>query len=786
MTKTTLPVIGMDCASCVNIVNRAIKKTPGVSSSEVNLATEKANIEFDETAVSLDQINDNVKKFGYSLDTSNGAGKVEDHMHHTPIEHLDILKKQVEFLFPISLLVFFLMIYDALSQYLLVLPPFPFPMVVFNFLSLALASITLFAFGGEFLSAIPRFAKTRVANMDTLIGIGTVVAYLYSLFIILFPFLATSFNLPETTYFDVVIVVIGFIKFGKYLEANSKQKTGEAIKKLLGLSAKVALVERKGKEMEVPISEVVVGDTVIVKPGAKIPVDGKILEGSTSINESMITGEPIPVDKTLGELVTSGTINVQGYIKFRAEKVGSDTLLSQIIKMVETAQGSKAPIEKLADTVSAYFVPTVLALSVLSFIVWFALDDLSLAISAFVGILVIACPCALGLATPTAIIVGVGKGAQNGILVKDAEVLEKLHQINMVVFDKTGTITTGRPVVSKVVSTSNMSEAEVISILASMEKKSAHPLAQAIVNYAIHPSLQEPSSSLRGAERRGNPESVIGDLPAGRQGFGTPNRGNLTPPVKFHTIQHFKEIPGKGLSGQINKKTYFAGNMTLLKEHKVDYDQKDIKEYTSKGMTPVFLFSGMSLLGAVFISDTLKPESKEAIAGLHKMGVKTIMLTGDDHDAAAYIAKESGIDRIYAQVLPGDKAHIIDKLKGEGHKVAMVGDGVNDSPALATADVGIAMSTGTDVAIESAGITLLHGDLSKVEKAIKLSKQTMRTIKQNLFWAFFYNVVGIPVAAGLLYPLFGIVLNPAIAGAAMAFSSVSVVTNSLRLKTAKI
>lgn len=745
MNKTvTLPVIGMDCASCSNIVNRAIKKTPGVSSSQVNLATEKADITFDETAVSLEQINDNVKKFGYSLDTTGGTGEMQSHMNHTPVEHLDMLKNQVEFLFPVSLLVFFLMVYDALSQYLVVLPPFPFPMIVFNFLGLVLASVTLFAYGQEFLSAIPRFAKTRVANMDTLIGIGTVVAYLYSLFIILFPTLTATLSLPETTYFDVVIVVIGFIKFGKYLEANSKQKTGEAIKKLLGLSAKVALIERKGKELEVPISEVVVGDTVIVKPGAKIPVDGKIVEGTTSIDESMITGEPIPVDKTIGEIVTSGTINMQGYIKFRAEKVGADTLLSQIIKMVETAQGSKAPIEKMADIVSAYFVPIVLLLSVLSFIIWFATGNLSLAISSFVGILVIACPCALGLATPTAIIVGVGKGAENGILVKDASVLEKLHEVNMIVFDKTGTITLGKPQVTSVIACADLGLDEMLSILSSMEKKSGHPLATAIVEYAKNKN------------------------------------------IPIHTIQHFKELPGKGVSGRFKSKLYLAGNLTLLKDHKISFDMEGIVEHTKKGMTPVFLFSGRTLLGIVYIADALKPESTEAIADLHSMGIKTVMLTGDDHNAAAFIAEQAGIDRIYAQVLPTEKANIIEKLKAEGNRVVMVGDGINDSPALASADVGIAMSTGTDVAIESAGITLLHGDIAKVAKAIKLSKATMRTIKQNLFWAFFYNVIGIPVAAGLLYPLFGLILNPAIAGAAMAFSSVSVVTNSLRLKTVRI
>ena len=510
------------------------------------------------------------------------------------------------------------------------------------------------------------------------------------------------------------------------------------------LGAKTALVERAGQEMEINISDVQVGDIVIVKPGAKIPVDGKIIEGFTSIDESAITGEAIPVDRTIGELVTSGTINKQGYIKFKAEKVGSDTLLAQIISMVESAQGSKAPIEKMADKISAIFVPTVLILSATSFLVWLAFGNLSLAISAFVGILVIACPCALGLATPTAIIVGVGKGAQNGILVKDASVLEKLHSIDTVVFDKTGTITKGKPQVSQVINTSELNKTESLSILASLEKQSGHPLAQAISDYAKE------------------------------------NK------IKTHTIQHFKEIPGKGVSGQYKTKHFLAGNLTLLKEHKIEFDADKIKGYTTQGMTPIFLFTDRKLQSITLISDTLKEESIEAISNLHRLGIKTIMLTGDDANTASFIGKLAGIDRIYSQVLPTEKAKIIKSLTKEGSKVAMVGDGINDAPALAEAEVGIAMSTGTDIAIESAGITLLHGDLSKVTQAIKLSKSTMNTIRQNLFWAFFYNVIGIPIAAGLLYPLFGLILNPAIAGAAMAFSSVSVVTNSLRLKSAKI
>lgn len=731
INKVTAPVIGMTCASCASIVNRAISKTPGVIHSSVNLATEKADIEYDDSKISTDMINQNVVKFGYSLDLGIAPEKVN-------------LDKNPLYLFPISLLTFIFML-------------LPIPMSIFNPVVFALATLVLFGFGTEFIRAIPRFAKTRMANMDTLIGIGTLVAYIYSTAIFLIPALATNLHLSETTYFDVVIVVIGFIKFGKYLELASKQKTGEAIKKLLQLGAKTALVERNGKEIEINITEVKVGDIVIVKPGSKIPVDGKIVEGNTSIDESAITGEPLPVDRTIGEQVTSGTINKQGYIKFVAEKVGSDTLLSQIITMVESAQGSKAPIEKLADKVSAIFVPVILLLSLSAFLVWLGFGNLSLAISSFVGILVIACPCALGLATPTAIIVGVGKGAQNGILVKDASVLEKLYSIDTVVFDKTGTITTGKPKISSIVTTGDLSEEENLSLLASLEKHSGHPLAQAITEYATHPSL------------RG----------------GTPTKQS----IPLHTVQHFKEIPGKGVSGKIKTKHYLAGNLTLLKEHQVHFETDRLKEFTLKGLTPIFLFTGKDLLSVTLISDTLKKESQKAIADLHKLNIKTIMLTGDDKNTAAYMGKLVGIDQIYSQVLPTDKARIIKEIRQSlpaGRRVAMVGDGINDSPALAEAEVGIAMSTGSDIAIESAGITLLHGDLGKVTMAIKLSKATMNTIRQNLFWAFFYNVIGIPIAAGVLYPLFGIVLNPAIAGAAMAFSSVSVVTNSLRLKTAKI
>lgn len=738
----SLPVIGMDCASCANIVTKAITKTSGVHRATVNLATEKTSIDYDPKVTSLETINENVKKFGYSLALPQDAPTL--HNHHEE----DSSDNSIKYLFPTSLLVFAYMIYDTLSKYLSILPMSPLPMSTFNLIGLVLATIVLFVFGQEFLVSLPRFFRTRTANMDTLIGLGSLTAYIYSLFIVA----GLGKNLPETTYFDVVIIVIGFIKYGKYLEANSKKKTGDAIKKLLQLSAKTALVLRNKKEIEIDINDVQIGDTVIVKPGAKIPVDGTITEGNTSVDESTITGEPLPVDRTVGEKVVSGTVNKQGYIKFRAKKVGSNTLLSQIIQTVENAQGSKAPIEKLADTISAIFVPIVLVLALSSFAVWILLGNFSLAITALVGILVIACPCALGLATPTAIIVGVGKGAENGILIKDATTLEKLHQADTIVFDKTGTITTGKPQVTEVIIKSNLTKPEFLSILNSLESKSAHPLANAITTYY----KQTFSSTIY------HPRS---------------------------TISNFKELPGKGLSGQIKKEIYFAGNLTLLKESKIKFDQKEIEEYTKKGMTTIFLFTKKELLGMVFISDILKTESKQTISDLHNLGIKTVMLTGDDEQTANYMANLAGIDQVFAQVLPTDKAGIISKIKQgllADRQVVMVGDGINDSPALAMADIGIAMSTGTDIAIESAGIILLHGNLGKVLKAIKLSKKTMRTIRQNLFWAFFYNVLSIPIAAGILYPLFGIVLNPAIAGAAMAFSSVSVVTNSLRLKTLKL
>lgn len=730
--KVTLPVTGMDCASCANIITKALKKTPGVHNAQVSLTNENADIEYDSDQVGLTTLRKNVQKYGYDLVLPDKNKETDASKENT--------EDDIYFLFPISLFVFLVMIYDVVSQYSTYLPPLPLPMTILNFLLFILSTVTLFIFGQKFLQAVVRFVTTKTANMDTLIGLGTLAAYTYSSFVILLPSIAQKLSLPESTYFDVVIVVIGFIKYGKYLEKNSKQKTNEAIKKLLELTAKSALVIRNKKEIEVPLEEVVVGDTVIVKPGSKIPVDGKITFGSSAIDESSITGEPIPVDKKIGDLVTSGTVNLQSVIHFTATKVGEDTLLSQIIKTVENAQNSKAPIEKTADKVSAIFVPSVLILSLVAFIFWLYLGNLSLAISSLVGILVIACPCALGLATPTAIIVGVGKGAQNGILVKDATALETLHKVTTIVFDKTGTITNGKPKVHSSKNFSKLPDEKIHQIAASLEKNSQHPLALAITNHTSAKTLK---------------------------------------------VEKFNELPGNGLSGIIDKQKYFIGNQNFINNQKIKIDYNFQKE-TKQGLTPVFLASSTKLLAAIFISDSIRDQSAKAIRDLQEINIKTVMLTGDDSDTAKHIANQLNISEVHAKVLPTQKAEIIKSLQSQGEIVAMIGDGVNDSPALASADIGIAMSTGTDIAIESAQITLLHGDLSKVVNSIKLSQKTISTIHQNLFWAFIYNVLSIPIAAGVLYPLFGVILNPAIAGAAMAFSSVSVVTNSLKLKTAKI
>ena len=762
-TTKTYQIKGMHCASCAGIIEKTFKKTEGVDSTEVNYGTETMKISFDETKINPDHLSQKIQKLGYSLvlptaqEMGISDGGHTGHLGFTQSKKEKLMevaemRSKVISVVPLALLSILVMSWDILSEYHLV-PAMSLWVKDFFVHALPLmATYTLFVVGKPYLLGLYRFLHYGKANMDTLIGLGTVAAYSYSFVVTAFgETLKTLINVDHT-YYDVTIVVVTFITLGKYLEMRSKIKTGDAIEKLLNLQARTALVVRNGAEVEVNISEVKHGDIIIIKPGTKIPVDGLVIDGMSFIDESMVTGEPMPVQKKNGDQVVAGTINTNGSFTFEATKVGGETLLSQIIKMVEEAQGSHAPIQALADKISSVFVPVVLVIAFLTLGSWVLFgagslgfsQALSFGLVSFVSILVIACPCALGLATPTAIIVGVGKGAQEGILIKDATSLEKLHKVDTVIVDKTGTITLGRPTLVDIQNISNLDNKEFLSILASLEKKSEHPIASAIVNYAKEKSME------------------------------------------IEEVLSFESVQGRGVQGTIKGVAYYGGNVAFMKELGVIFDFSKIDQFTAQGKTPVILATKEKVIGFVMVADEIKTESKKAIQDLHALGIKVVMLTGDDEKTAKYIASLVGIDDVVAHVLPQDKLAKIKELQAEGRVVAMAGDGVNDAPALAQADVGIAMSTGTDVAIESAGITLLGGDISKLVKAVKLSKITMRGIKQNLFWAFFYNIAGIPLATGIFYPFFGWLLNPVFAGVAMALSSVSVVSNSLRIKTKKL
>lgn len=769
MKTQSMNVLGMHCASCAAVIKRSLQKLDGVESCEINYGTEKAKVAYDPEKVSVEKMNKEIDKLGYTLATPTQMSNMDHSMHQghdmmSPIssdqsvkahklKELAKLASHVQIILPMVAVSIFVMSWEIGAEPFKLWSKMPeMLMEFFHHLLPIFATYALFVVGLPYLQGVARFVKHKVANMDTLVGIGTSIAFLYSFIVTAFEEPLSSYVNTQQNYYDVTIVVIGFITLGKFLEARSKLKTGEAIEKLIGLQAKSAIVLRDDVEVEVPIDQVVVGDICIVKPGQKIAVDGIIIEGSSSIDESMITGEPIPVDKSVKDKVIGATINKQGYLQIKATNVGSDSMLAQIIKMVEEAQGSKAPIERLADQVSAIFVPIVLMIALATLAAWLLIGSqfmpfsqaLTLGILSFVGILVIACPCAMGLATPTAIIVGVGKAAQLGILIKNAESLEKLHKINYMVMDKTGTITNGTPKVTDIRAAGAHTQMDILKILASLEKQSEHPLAIAITQHAIDKKIE------------------------------------------LSKVRTFAAIEGKGLQGTIGTTVYFAGNLKLAKELKLKTDERIISTFAREGKTPIMLMTQKTILGYLGIADTVRDEAKHTIKQLHTYGIKVAMLTGDNKLTADYIAKQVGIDQIFAEVLPSEKANHIRALQQSGYNVAMVGDGINDAPALATSDVGIAIGTGTDVAIESAGITLLGGHISKLPSAIKLARYTMRIIKQNLFWAFIYNIIGIPVAAGALYPIFGILLNPAIAGAAMGLSSVSVVANSLRLKAMKV
>ncbi len=734
-TVLKLKVIGMDNPHCIGIIDSALKKLEGVKSKEL-LVTEKAKIIYNPSAVSKEKIRQTIKDVGYeNFEETEEAKDLEKEARENEI-------KSYKIRFIISAVLGLPLLYFAMAPHInMPMPPVSEgAMAIIQFLLTTPILIAGYQFYTRGINAV---IKTRTANMDTLVAVGTGVAYLYSVVVSIFIWAGNSSYGKDNLYYEVAGLLIAFILLGRYLEAKAKGKTSEAIKKLMGLRSKTAIVIRDGKEIELPVEEVVTNDIVLVKPGQKIPVDGIITKGHSSVDESMITGESIPIEKTEGSKVIGATINKTGSFKFKATKVGKDTALAQIINLVEEAQGSKAPIQKLADVISAYFVPVVAAIAVLSAILWFFLGfGFAFALTIFVAVLIIACPCALGLATPTAVMVGTGKGAENGILFKNAESLQIAHKINTIVFDKTGTLTKGKPEVTAIFTLGNFSESEILKFSAIAEKNSEHPLGEAIINKAKEKKISIPE----------------------------PDR--------------FNSITGKGIEIKYKTRTIDLGNRKLMEQKEINIEKinKKLEELEDQGRTAMIIAVNKKAEGIVAVADTLKEHSGETVEKLHNLGIEVVMITGDNKRTGEAIAKQAGIDKVLAEVLPADKADEIKKLQKENKKVAMVGDGINDAPALTQADIGVAIGSGTDVAIESGDIVLIKDDLRDVVVAISLSRYTMKKIKQNLFWAFFYNTMGIPVAAGVLYPFTGFLLNPVIAGAAMAFSSVSVVSNSLLMR----
>lgn len=741
MKKKTLQIRGMHCASCVGVIEHALKSTEGVLEANVNFATETASVAFDPEVINEERLVSAVSNVGYQA-FSKEQTEAQDGTELEKKKELLELKRRFAFSAALATLVVFGS-FPGLMEFAPIVLKNPWVLMV-------LAFPVQFWAGLSFYRATISALRHRTANMDTLIAIGTSAAFVYSAAITVFPQIATSVGLMAETYFDVSTVVITLILLGRYLEAKAKAGTSEAIKKLIGLQAKTARVLRDGKEVDLPINQVVMGDIIRVRPGEKIPVDGEIVDGESSIDESMVTGESIPVDKSKGDIVIGSTINKTGSFTYKATKVGSETMLAQIIRLVQEAQGSKAPIQRIVDLVSSYFVPIVIMLSIVTFVLWYDFGPVPAFLFALlnsIAVLIIACPCAMGLATPTAIMVGTGKGAEHGILIKDAESLETAHKINTVVFDKTGTLTVGKPEVTNIVEIGKLKKDKILQLAGSLEKGSEHSLAEAIVTKADEEK------------------------------------------VALSKAEGFRAVPGHGVEGAIDKKRVVLGNRKLMDKEKIKISSADLSEMErleSEGKTVMLLGVDGELVGLIAVMDTLKASAKEGIAALRKMKVEVAMITGDNQRTAQAIAKSLGIDRILAEVLPDQKESEVRKLQNEGKVVAMVGDGINDAPALAAADVGIAMGSGTDVAIEAADITLINKDLESVASAIVLSKKTMRTIKLNLFWAFGYNIILIPVAMGALYPFFGLLLSPIFASAAMALSSVSVVSNSLLLKRVRI
>ncbi len=736
--KTILNITGMHCASCVAIIENALKKEEGIKSVNVNFASEKLYLEFDPIETDIAKIQKIIETLGYKA--------IEETTEETKIQEVSKLKKRF-----ISALIFSLpIIYMVMGEMI----GLPMPQVFKNYgtiIQFALATAIIISCFNIWTSGFKNLLRLA-PNMDSLIFIGTSAAYFYS--VIISFLIVTGKEIDVHIYFESTALILVFISLGKYLETLTKGRTSEAIKKLIGLQSKEATIIKENEEIKIPISEVKVGDIILVKPGEKIPVDGTVIDGYSGVDEKAITGESIPVEKKKGDEVIGATINKTGVLKFKATRVGKNTMLAQIIKIVEEAMGSKAPIQLLADKVSFYFVPSVIGIALLSFAIWLLLGQpFAFALTVLVAVLIIACPCALGLATPTAVMMGTGLAAKNGILIKSSKALEIAQDVNMVIFDKTGTLTKGEPVVTDIVSVKEFSNKSKVSnsksqtelilqIAASIEKNSEHPLAQAIVDKAKDKKLD------------------------------------------LNSVEGFQAIPGYGVSAKLGGKKVLLGTRKLMTNNQIDpaVAEEKLIALENQGKTVMILSFNGKIVGLIAVADTLKEYSKEAVEMLHKMGKKVAIITGDNKRVGQAIAKLVGIDKVLAEVLPQEKSAEIKKLQSEGNIVAMVGDGINDAPALAQADLGIALGSGTDVAMETGEIVLIKDDLRDVVTAIDLSKYTLKKIRQNLFWAFFYNIIGIPVAAGILYPFTGWLLTPAIAAAAMAFSSVSVISNSLLMK----
>ncbi len=743
MENLTLKLRGMSCASCASNIEQAIQAVPGVVACQVNFATEQATIEYEPQRTDLEAIQQAVDEAGYTAYPLPEMATEEDAEKTARLEESRDLRRKVWLggLISVLLLVGSLPAMTGLQVPLL-------PVWLHNpWVQLVLTAPVQFWCGHAFYINTWKALKRHAATMDTLIALGTSAAYCYSLFATLFPNFLLAQGLRPEVYYETAAIVITLILLGRLLENRARGQTSEAIRNLVGLQARDARVIRNGQEMDVPIQAVRIDDVILVRPGEKIPVDGEVVEGGSTVDEAMVTGESLPVKKQPGDEVIGATINKTGSFKFRATRVGKDTVLAQIVKLVQQAQGSKAPIQRLADQVTGWFVPVVMAIAIATFIIWFnVMGNLTLALITTVGVLIIACPCALGLATPTSVMVGTGKGAENGILIKGAESLELAHRIQTIVLDKTGTLTEGKPAVTDfatVEGLANSNQLELLQLAAAVERNSEHPLAEAVIRYAQGHKLEIPE------------------------------------------VQNFEAIAGSGVQGNVNGHWVQIGTQRWMEELGIDTRplQKHKTVWENSGKTAVWLAVDWKMQGLIGIADTLKLSSGAAIRALRKLGLEVVMLTGDNWATAQAIARQVGITRVFAEVRPDQKAAQVQALQAEGKKVvAMVGDGINDAPALAQADVGIAIGTGTDVAIAASDITLISGDLRGIITAIQLSRATMRNIRQNLFFAFIFNVAGIPIAAGVLFPLFGWLLNPIIAGAAMAFSSVSVVTNALRLR----